>query len=150
HACCPITSRKSSRGCCAASTCWWSPTAILCARWSWCSTGWDRTASFTASCKPEFRSFTGLTQIRRWPRNSKWRDDNALSADFSRFPAEHGALACDAPVIAGQRAGFADHTMTRHDEADRIASDRGADRAGGFWRAYLGGDVGVGGRAAER
>ena len=30
---CLITSGKSCRGCCAASTCWWRRTAIRCARW---------------------------------------------------------------------------------------------------------------------
>ena len=37
--------------------------------------------------------------------------------DLARFPAEHGALAGDAPVIAGEFAGFADDAVARHHEA---------------------------------
>ena len=33
RACCPITSRKCCRACCAASACWCRRTAIRCARW---------------------------------------------------------------------------------------------------------------------
>ena len=51
------------------------------------------------------------------------------SCHLPRFPAEHGALARDAPVIAGEFAALADHAMARHHERDRIAPDRGADRA---------------------
>jgi 2,3-bisphosphoglycerate-dependent phosphoglycerate mutase len=49
----------------------------------------------------------------------------------ARFPAEHGALARDAPVIAGELAAFSHHAMARHHERDRVAPDRGADRAAG-------------------
>ena len=41
----------------------------------------------------------------------------------------HRLLAGDAPVIAGERAAFAEHTMTRHHERDRIFTHSCADRA---------------------
>ena len=47
------------------------------------------------------------------------------------FPAQHRALAGEAPVIAGDGAALAEHAMTRHHERQRILADRGADRARG-------------------
>ena len=54
-----------------------------------------------------------------------------------RFPAQHRALAGDAPVIAGDVAVLADDAVARHHEADRVLADRGADRARGFRRRRL-------------
>ena len=70
---------------------------------------------------------------------------NALPpAHPPRLPAEHRALAGDAPVIAGEIAGFADDAVAGHDEAHRILADRGADGAGGGGRADFPGDAGIG------
>ena len=67
-----------------------------------------------------------------------------------RFPAEHRALAREAPVIAGDVAALADDAVARHHEADRVLADRGADRARGLRRAGLGGEIGIGGEPAHR
>ena len=45
------------------------------------------------------------------------------------LPAEHRAFARHAPVIAGELAALADHAVARHDEADRVLADCGADGA---------------------
>src|SRR5438128_9398727 len=69
--------------------------------------------------------------------------------DLSRFPAEHRLLAGDAPVIAGERAAFAERAMAGHHERDRVFSDRGADRARGLRAIDLGRDIRIANRAAH-
>ena len=68
------------------------------------------------------------------------------AADLPGLPAQHRALAGEAPVIAGDVAALADDAVARHHEAHRVLADRGADRARGGRRADLGGDVGIGGQ----
>src|SRR5260370_18762374 len=46
------------------------------------------------------------------------------------FPAQHRLLAGDAPMIAGQRAAFAERAMAQYHERYRAFSHCGADRAG--------------------
>ena len=53
----------------------------------------------------------------------------SMHAHLSGFPAEHRLFPRDAPVIAGQRAAFAERAMARHHERYRISADGGADRA---------------------
>src|SRR5580658_6102629 len=65
-------------------------------------------------------------------------------SDLPGLPAEHGPLTGEPPVIAGELAGFADYAVARHHERHRVLADRGADGAGGFWRADLSGDVRIG------
>ena len=48
------------------------------------------------------------------------------------LPAEHGALAGDAPVIAGELAGLAETRWQGTTKRDRVLADRGADRARGL------------------
>src|SRR6187399_620654 len=52
--------------------------------------------------------------------------------DATHLPAQHGALAGEAPVITGDVATFSQHPVTRHHEGDWILSHRGAHRARGF------------------
>src|SRR4051812_45260560 len=47
----------------------------------------------------------------------------------SGFPAEHRLLTRDAPVIAGQLAALAEHTMTRHHERHRVLANRSSNGA---------------------
>src|SRR2546430_12233098 len=70
--------------------------------------------------------------------------------DLSRFPAQHRLLAGDAPVIAGQRAAFAERAMAGHYERDRVFSDRRADRARGLGAIDPGRDIRIANRAAHR
>ncbi len=70
--------------------------------------------------------------------------------DLAGFPAEHRALAGDAPVIAGDVAGFADHAVARHHERDRVLADRGADSARCRRLFELAGDVRIGNELAHR
>jgi hypothetical protein len=60
---------------------------------------------------------------------AKLGDKWLMHADLARLPAQHRLLAGDAPVIAGQRAAFAERAMAGHHERDRVLPDRGADRA---------------------
>ena len=53
--CCPTTSKKYCRGCCGASACWSPPTAIRCARSSWCSTATRPNRSSSSTSTPACR-----------------------------------------------------------------------------------------------
>ena len=70
--------------------------------------------------------------------------------DVPGFPAQHRALAGQAPVIAGELAALAEHAVARHHEGERVLADRGADRARGLRRADLARDVRIGRGAAHR
>src|SRR5271168_4015001 len=48
------------------------------------------------------------------------------------LPADDRLLSREAPVVAGERARATQYAMTGDYEGDRIAADRGADRACGF------------------
>ena len=68
-------------------------------------------------------------------RFDRGREGRSRRLNPARLPAEHRALAGQAPVIAGERAVGADHAVAGHHEGDRILSDRRADRARGLARA---------------
>src|SRR5580700_10467554 len=69
------------------------------------------------------------------------------SPDLPGLPAEHGALAGDAPVIAGEIARLADDAMARHHERHRVLADGGADGACGGRLVDLAGNVRIGSEA---
>src|SRR3974390_3357700 len=73
-----------------------------------------------------------------------------LRRDDTRFPAEHRALAREAPVIPGDVAAFAEDAVARDDEANWILADRSADCARSFRRACARRKIGIGGEAAHR
>ena len=99
-------------------------------------------ADFMDAAEP--RNARGLPQ-GRFPRapsaDAERRGEYASSAqsvrDLTRLPAQHRALAREAPVIAGDVAALAEHAVARHHERDRVLADRGADRARGLRRADL-------------
>src|SRR5437899_13054843 len=45
-----------------------------------------------------------------------------VSGNLARFPAENGALARQAPVIAGQRSGLAQCAVARNHEGHRVGA----------------------------
>src|SRR6516225_1194131 len=61
----------------------------------------------------------------------------SLRADLPGFPAQHGALTRQAPMIPSERAGAADHAVARHHESNRILSNGGTDRARSLRRAHF-------------
>ena len=63
--------------------------------------------------------------------------------DLPGFPAEDGALARQAPVVAGEVATLPQHAMARHHERYRIASN-GRTHVRSRWRMIY--DVAVGRR----
>src|SRR5438093_149945 len=94
----------------------------------------------------------GFRERSTHPKNfasSGLRCVGLMYPDLSRFPAEHRLLAGDAPVIAGERAAFAERAMAGHHERDRVFSDRGADRARGLRAIDLGRDIRIANRAAH-
>ncbi len=75
--------------------------------------------------------------ISRAPARRGSRKCRSSVAGYARsdppgLPAEHRALAGQAPVIAGEVAALAEHAVARHHERDRVLADRGADRARGL------------------
>src|SRR5258708_1899003 len=119
-------------------------------------------------------------RIRRWPRSWIWRGktiardatelardslsawlfarttiwkqsaSSLLHSDLSGFPAQHRLFAGDAPVVAGERAAFAERAVAGYDEGNGIPADRSADGARGFRVVNVAGDVGIGHRAPHR
>src|SRR4051794_11821928 len=73
-----------------------------------------------------------------------------MGADLSRFPSNHRLLARDAPVIAGQRAAFAERAMARHYEGDRILSDRSTNGTRSLRAFDPGRDIRIADCAAHR
>ncbi len=84
--------------------------------------GWQR---HKARSRSEFKSF--ILSPPEFPAKKV-----PSASRHAGFPTEHRALPADAPVIAGEITVLADDAMTRHDEADRVLANRGADRACGF------------------
>ena len=80
-------------------------------------------------------------QIKKyWDEGKRERSTFLLSLRDPGFPAQHGALAGQAPVIAGEVAVLADDAVARHHEADGILADGGADCARGSGRSGRGGE----------
>src|SRR5262245_16815561 len=53
-------------------------------------------------------------------------------------------------MVAAEAAVASEHAMTGHHERDRVAADRGADRARGGGLTQMAGNVAVADRAAHR
>ena len=65
------------------------------------------------------------------------------------FQPQQGALEVNAAREAAQLPRVRHHAMAGHDDRDRIATERAADRAAGRRSANAPGDVAVAGHAAE-
>src|SRR5689334_7680624 len=73
------------------------------------------------------------------------RGTRSAAGDAASFPAEDGALAGKAPMVAGEVAVLAEHAVARHHEAHRVLAHRRADGARRPRRADMAGDIGIGG-----
>ena len=68
---------------------------------------------------------------RRADRECVRSPDRLTRRQLPGLPADDGALAGEAPVVACQRAGFSERPVAGHHEGKRVCANRGADRPAG-------------------
>src|SRR4051812_20030923 len=77
-------------------------------------------------------------------------DGNAVAVLALRFALQQGALAIDAPSIAGQLAIAANYAVAEHENRERVRTASLGNRARAFRHAESPGDLGVCSRRADR
>ena len=130
-------------------------TKAVAARWAgWRPRGLASRATALA-CSARRQAEHASIRARQHARTAACEHGSAAArgtpSDLERaLQGEQRDLAVHAAGVAGEGAAGADHAVAGHDDADRVAADRGTDRPGGLRLADARGDVAVGRGRAER